>query len=158
VSWTPNDNRDTVGYDLFLEVSPVPEGGTLGCSSPPLSAPYGSIVTDSGFTGMTVPDPNVGTFLFGAVSGQQAAVALTAVDALGNEGPATAPACAAADATEADPSDEAKAPGLACAVSEAGAPPAAAGAAPVLGLLAVAWGMTRLSRRRARPGRASEPR
>ncbi|MGD0523671.1 MAG: hypothetical protein ABSE49_00935 [Polyangiaceae bacterium] len=144
-SWTPNGNPDTLGYDLFFAGAAVPEGGTAACSAPPLSNPLGTDIGDAGGgSGITVADAKVGTYSFGpAQSDTQAAVVLTAVDGLGNLGPATSPACDAVGMVDADPSDESKAPGLACAVGEAGAPIGAAGAAPVLGLLALAWGVTR---------------
>jgi hypothetical protein len=105
---------------------------------------------DAGGTGITVFDPIAGSYDLGpAQNDTEAALVVTAVDGLGNVGSAPAtPACDSESTTDSADGDPG-APGVSCAVAAPGEPGAAM---PCLGLLAVAWGMTRLPRRRAAKG------
>ncbi|HEY3819894.1 MAG TPA: hypothetical protein VGL81_22165 [Polyangiaceae bacterium] len=140
-SWTPNSDEDTIGYDVFFASAPAPDG-QAGCAAPSLASPLGTGGGGdggAGGAGLTVSDPTVGSYDLGAAhSDTQASVVVEAVDGLGNVGSATSPACDSVGTVEAD------APGVACAVAAPGEP---GSALPCLGLLGVAWAMTRRTRR-----------
>src|ERR1700722_6771074 len=56
-TWIPNNDHDTVGYDVFFASAPSPDG-QAGCAAPPLSNPLG--VVEGGASGLTVSDAEVG--------------------------------------------------------------------------------------------------
>lgn len=131
-AWTPNTDKDTVGYDVFFASTPAPDG-QAGCSP--------SSVTRQGNDDPSVSSATVGSYDLGrAQSDTHAAVIVSAVDALGNVSQGEMPTCDSVGTVEAD------AHGVSCAVAAPGEPGAAI---PYLGLLAAAWGLTRLARRRA---------
>jgi hypothetical protein len=75
-TWTPNTDEDTVGYDVFFASTPTPDG-QAGCSPPSL--------TRQGNDDPSVSRATVGSYDLGpAQSDTQAAVIVSAVDALGN--------------------------------------------------------------------------
>lgn len=86
-SWTPNDDADTIGYDVFFATGAQDSGANCVPSSQEVAA-----------TGAepSAPDPTIGTYDFGAAqSDSRAGISVAAVDAFDNLGPATG-ACASA--------------------------------------------------------------
>jgi MYXO-CTERM domain-containing protein len=131
-SWTPNTDKDTVGYDLFFSTTAAPDG-QAACAAPSLTSPLGA--------------GGVGSFPIGAAqSDTEAAVVAAAVDGMGNVGPATSPACDAVGTVDPTDTGDAHGPGVSCSVAAPGGP---GRAAPLLGLLGIAWAIARRSRRRA---------
>jgi hypothetical protein len=140
VSWTPNADKVTVGYNIFFGSTPsAPDGGQADCSTVSL--------TRQGTDDPTVSGAAVGSYDLGpAKSDTQAGVIVWAVDAFGNMHEGTSPICDTVGTVEAD------APGVSCAV----AGPGATGGATIacLGLLAAVGCLRRGSRDRALSHRA----
>jgi hypothetical protein len=96
VTWLPNEDSDTIGYNLFI--NPIP-----GTQSAPLAADASG--PGNVCTGGTVPSNRLGgaptvlgeaadTYrVTGLTNGVDYAVAVAAVDAFGNTGPVTEPLC-----------------------------------------------------------------
>lgn len=111
-SWTPNTDKDTAGYDVFL--APPPGQPQTGQGCPPIpgandagtpgaggisSVPADYVVGVS--NGMTVTGESTAGYLITNQADETTyAVAVAAVDAMGNVGPTSPPICAvpAADA------------------------------------------------------------
>jgi hypothetical protein len=140
-SWTPNTDKDTFGYDVFFGSAPAPDG-QAGCS--------GSALTRLGSGDPSVYGPSVSSYDLGpAQSDTQAAVIVSAVDALGNVDQGEEPVCDSVGTVEAD------APGVSCAVAAAGQP---GSTIPCLGLLAAVEWLRRAARNRALSRRTPAPR
>jgi hypothetical protein len=129
--WTPNTDKDTVGYDVFFASAPAPDG-QAACS--------GLTLARQGDGDPTVTSASGTSYDLGpAESDTQGAVIVSAVDAFDNVSQGETPICDSVGTVEAE------APGVACAVA---APGEAGSASACLGLLGAAWMMTRRSRRR----------
>jgi hypothetical protein len=140
VSWIPNADKVTVGYNVFFASAPETDGGQAAfCQTASL--------TRQGNDDPSVSGASVGSYDLGpAQSDTQAAVIVWAVDAFGNMNQGSFSTCDTVGTVAAE------APGVSCAV----AGPGAAGGATIacLGLLAAVGCLRRGSRDRALSHRA----
>jgi MYXO-CTERM domain-containing protein len=105
-NWTPNTDADSIGYDLFLAPPPGQPAQGAGCPGIPGANDAGTTgggISDVGAAylvggindGMTATGKSIGAYaITGLTDGTTYAVAVGAVDALGNVGPTTPPTCA----------------------------------------------------------------